>query len=59
MKDRVRGEVNNVFGHHFEEFVFIQVVGKTQVDEVLPPLVVSQPVNNEDIIDASFIQSRD
>jgi hypothetical protein len=59
MKDSVRGKVNNVFGYHFEKFIFIQVVGKAQVDEVLPPLVAAEPVNNKDVVDAAFIQSRD
>jgi hypothetical protein len=59
MKDGIRGEIDNVSCDHFEEFLFIYIVGKAQVDEVLPPLVAPQPVNNKNIVDAAFIQSRD
>ena len=55
MEDGLDRTIELIFDNHFEEIVFLNVIGEGQIAQVLPFLVCAKLVNDEDVGDLPFV----
>ncbi len=53
MKDSINRAIELIFNHHFKKIVFLDIVGKRQILQILPLLVRRKLVNDKYVANLS------